>query len=231
MLLRQKTLLYTARGVAPTPPEPPTPVLSYLEIGRDKPSYTLDYQITTGNEMAIADITYTLPWVYYMSLSRWSKMIGVHDSDLSSKKWFLGAYKGGSLNPGTQFGSSGDRTLTVGNESSYNLTFYNKRLLWKYGWGFLQVYTTEGNWEEGTEIGSATGGKTEANKWTELIGRNLSVGGITYDARWTNTFLFYGLRIYSEQINGTLLADYDVRIINGVTGIYNNITGTFNTGS
>lgn len=229
MLLKQKTLLYTARGVAPTPPEPPTPVLSYLEIDGTK-SYTLDYQITTGNEMAIADITYTLPWAFHAKYG-WSKMIGIHDSDLSSKKWFLGAYKGGNLNPGTQFGLNGDKTLEVGNQTEYDTIYYYKRLLWKYGWGFLEVYTTEGNWEEGGAVGSTTGGKTEANKWTELIGRNLSVGGITYGVGWTNTFLFYGLRIYSEQTNGTLLADYDVRIINGVTGIYNNITGTFNTGS
>ena len=224
-ILSGSTVLWTKSGETP-----PTPVFSYLEIDGTK-SYTLDYQITTGYEMAIADIEYNQTWSFYSDKRKWSKMIGIHDSDLSSKKWFLGAYRGGSLNPGTQFGSSGDRTLTISDESSYSLTFYNQRLLWKYGWGFLQVYTTEGNWEEGREVGDAIGGKTESNKWSELIGRNISVGGITYDARWTNIFLFRGLRIYSEQDNGTLLADYDVRIVNGVTGIYNNITGTFNTGS
>lgn len=218
--------MYTLRGETPEPPVPPTPTIVPLSINSKDDEYILDYKISTGTELGVADIAYN--HAPYNVVSGWCKFIGYHTANFN-QKWFLGCYKGGSINPGTQFGNSGDATIEL---SGYNFESYfrNVRMLWKYSTtGLLGVYETSGDWEEGTLINSALRG---AQTWTNLIGQNIQIGHITYqsdDFGYVN-FTFYGLRIYSDSSeNGTLLAEYVPMIQNNVHGIKNTISGNFIT--
>ena len=229
MKLVTRNILYRT-GATPGP-TPPTPSITVQPIVIDGTKvFTLDYKITTGEEMGVADIMYNQEWSYYTNKSGWAKMIGYHSSSYG-QKWFLGCYKGGVLNPGTQFGRSGDRTLSISGYNDY-VNKINKRCLWKYGNRFLRVYETTGNWQQGTEVGNAT--TATSSTWTDIIGQNLTIP-VTYQAGWTNIFLFYGLRIYAGgdmqgNPTGALLADYTGALLNGVEGIYNYTTGQFIAG-
>lgn len=211
-IISGSTVLWTKPGETP-----PGPTVVPLEITK---TYALDYTITTGTELGVADMMYTAQWSHFSAYG-WSRMIGYWGD--SSHKWFLGCYKGGLLNPGTQFGSSGDRTLGISYEN-YNSKLYSKRLLWKYGNGLLYVYNTEGDWVEGTEIGHATGSKYS---WTNIIGQNISVSNDLGSSDWTMSYTFYGLRIYDNETDLNLVAEYIATVQNGVPGILNTMTQCF----
>lgn len=224
MIIRKKNLLYrlsVAPGPAPEPPEVP----NFITIEK---SYLLDYQITTGQELGIADITYTVEWNYFNGKRGWARTIGYwggNDFGDNNHKWFLGCFRGGSLNPGTQFGTSGDRTLTIDNYTVWNTNFLNKRNLWKFGNGLLYVYSTSGNWEEGTEIGYNTGGNSP---WTNIIGKNISVSNNLKGASsWDLPYNFHGLRIYNNSTDLNLVAEYVPAQVGGVSGILNTMTQYF----
>lgn len=217
MKLVTRNLLYRIVGTGPTPPGP-TPTIVPLVITK---TYALDYTITTGTELGVADMMYTAEWSQFSTYG-WSRMIGYWGDN--THKWFLGCYKGGALNPGTQFGNNGDRTLSISSNSDYITKLYNQRTLWKYGNGLLYVYHTDGDWVEGTEIGHATSSK---RPWTNIIGQSLSVSNNLGGSDWTMPYTFCGLRIYNNETDLSLVAEYIATVKDGVPGILNTMTQYF----
>ena len=215
MKLVTRNLLYRKVGTSPTPPEPV--VVVPLEITK---IYTLDYLITTGQEAGVADIAYNVSWDYIGQQDYgWSKCIG---NQVGNSKWFLGCYRGGNLNPGTQYGEAGDMTLNIFSKAMYEATV-QRRCLWKYGNGYLDVYRTSGDWIEGQLVGSNSSGNWT---WEGLQGYPILISNGFGDSVWPLPLMFYGLRIYNQQ-GGNLVAEYIATVKDGVPGILNTMTQYF----
>ena len=186
---------------------PTIELLNSIAIGKND-VYLLDYYTSQGTDCAIADIQF--PSSY--SGGDWQRLMGYYNN--STDKWCLGIYIGQIINPGTQYGSSGDLTLNWTSRKS-------GRMLWCWGNGFLDVYDTSGNWAKGTNVGSNSGA---TYNWTS--GNRLQIGGLASSWRFSS-YTFYGLRLYRNNLNGSPIAEYVPARCANETGLYNTVSKQF----
>lgn len=161
--------------------------------------YYTDYLIQTGEELIVADLSYS----YYGNENYWISTLFCKQSEVG---WNLGYFfkpvREGVREGGLQYYP--DTKLTV----EYNLNVGGDRILWMIdNTGLVGAYSTSGNWKKENFLGNNI--LEQPLDWTSLIGQPIT---IYYDKDVTSgstvSYSFYGLRIYNNSRDRRLLAEY-----------------------